>query len=97
MSGAAIVGIPALTAVDGLLGWRAAFVALAAVAVAAALLLALALPGDRADSAPGTAAATTNVASATARLRGIETSSARVARGHTHDAPNARVCPAKEG
>src|SRR5262245_11487087 len=52
MSGAAIVGIPALTTVDGLLGWRAAFVALAAVAAAAALLLAVALPEDRVDAGP---------------------------------------------
>jgi predicted MFS family arabinose efflux permease len=49
VSGAAIVGIPALTTIDGLLGWRAAFVALALIAAATALLLALALPADRSD------------------------------------------------
>jgi MFS transporter, DHA1 family, inner membrane transport protein len=47
VSGAAIVGIPALTTIEGMLGWRAAFVALALLAGATALLLALALPAER--------------------------------------------------
>lgn len=46
MAGSAIVGVPALTAIGSLVGWRAAFVAAGAAAIGAAWLGATWLPHD---------------------------------------------------
>ncbi|HEY3080454.1 MAG TPA: MFS transporter [Chloroflexota bacterium] len=46
IAGSGIIGVPLLTGIEGLAGWRAAFVALALLALAAAALVAWVVPPD---------------------------------------------------
>jgi DHA1 family putative efflux transporter-like MFS transporter len=52
VAGSGIVGVPLLTGVDALYGWRAAFVALAVAGLAALLLTAVGLPREARAAAP---------------------------------------------